>query len=332
MKSEIQSTLELFAENVYTIEREKKLQWDDAHRMAALLYAQENKQVDGDSIRACLDLIKANTGLFSVFKGNVSLATLLSLSEGPEALFENVVTVYDLLKGAKFSASEFLAMAAYMIAVQAEPENYQNIVERTRAFYDGMKASHRFLTGQDDYIHAAMLGLSGLDVTAGVERMEQLYQQLKEEFKGFDSIQALAQVLTLVDCDEQTISRLLALRDEMKARKTRLDKGYTLQILGLLAALPVDAATLVSEIAEAHEYLRKQKGLGDFSTDAEERLTYAASVVARGYVTDIRDGVLTAALSTSILNILIEQQVVMMMLIAYVATGAVTAAMATAGD
>ena len=332
MKAEIQNTLELFAENVCIIEKEKKLQWDDAHHMAALLYAQENKKVDGASIRASLDLIKENTGLFSVFKGNVSLATLLSLSEDPPVLFDNIVTVYDMLKGVKLSASEFLAMAAYMIAVQAEPENYQSVVERTRAFYDGMKASHRFLTGQDDYIHAAMLGLSDLEVAAGVERIEQLYQGLKREFADKNSVQALAQVLTLSGSNEAAEKRVLALREVMKAQKVKLYKGEALPLLGILALLPVDDDALVSDIAEAHEYLRKQKGFGALSLDTEERLILAAGVVANGYATDIKDGIITAAVTTSITNIIIAMQIAIMMVIIYAASSAVIAASSTAGD
>jgi len=129
-------------------------------------------------------LVKENTGVFSTFRGNMSLciAALLSLSADPQGLFDEVLKVYDLMKEAKLRASDYLVVAAYQVAAQTEPANYQNAVDRARAFYDGMKARHFFYTSQDDYIFAAMLGLSDLDVETGTERIEQLYNHLKPEF------------------------------------------------------------------------------------------------------------------------------------------------------
>lgn len=55
-----------------------------------------------------------------------------------------------------------------------------------------MKNDHRFLTGQDDYIFSAMLGLSDIDVTQGVARMERFFQTLRPEFHTGGGVQALA--------------------------------------------------------------------------------------------------------------------------------------------
>jgi hypothetical protein len=50
------------------------------------------------------DLIKRNTTIFSAFRGNVSLSqsALLSLSEDPEHLLSEMLTVCGLLREAKF--------------------------------------------------------------------------------------------------------------------------------------------------------------------------------------------------------------------------------------
>lgn len=169
------------------------------NRLAALLYAVEDKVADDEAIRASYELIKESTGIFSQFRGAsvISIAALLSLSDEKETLLANTFAVYDLMKEAKFRASDYLVVAAYQIAANATSDRYQRTVERAKLFYDSMKAKHRFLTGQDDYIFSAMLGLSDIDVESGVDRMEQLYVTLKPEFMSGNSVQALTQVLVL---------------------------------------------------------------------------------------------------------------------------------------
>jgi len=305
--------LALFTANAETIRRE--FRWHSAltKRLSALLYAQKNRRINCDSIQRCLDLIKEHTGVFSTFRGNMvlSIATLLSLSPDPHLLFQETLQVYTLLKGAKLRVSDYLVVAAYEIASQASPSNYATVVERTRAFYDGMKTKRFFSTGQDDYIFAAMLGLSDLDVTEGVARIEQLHSQLKGEFHNRNSIQALSQVLVLGGSDEDSLCCVLTLRDAFRTEKLRLDKCYTLPTLGILALLPVELDTIVRDIKHVQQVLRTKKGFGPWSVSKQELLLFAAAIAAGDYAQNIEDGILTATLSTSITNIIIAQQVAM---------------------
>jgi hypothetical protein len=310
MKPEIQNKLELFAENIQIVKKDFTWQNMLVKRLAALLYAQANRQADTAMIRSCYDLIKNETGVFSAFRGNMSLclAALMSLAKNQNELFGKTREVYTLLKGEKLHRSDFLVVAAYQIASQTEVTNYASVVARTREFYDGMKANHFFMTGQDDYIFAAMLGLSNLEVNCGVERIEQIIQQLKGEFWDRNSVQSLAQVLVLGGKSEDVIDRVLALRDALRAQKIKLDKTYTLPTLGVLALLPVDIETIAGDIAEAQTFLRSQKGIGSFRVPTQELLLYAAAIVAGEYAADVKNGILTAALSTSITNIIIAQE------------------------
>jgi hypothetical protein len=313
MEDKMRNKLELFASNAQTIKKEIIWQNILTKRLAALLYAQENKPIDCEAIRQCHTIIKQNTGVFSTFRGDmaISVSTLLALSPEPQRLFEETLKVYNLLKSAKFRASDYLVIAAYQIAEQTEPADYQNAVDRARAFYDEMKARHFFLTGQDDYIFAAMLGLSNLDVANGVERIEQLHIRLKDEFWNKNSVQALSQVLVLGGSDDNVVDRILALRDALKAQKIKMDKPFTLPILGILALLPVVLDETVRDIGEVRQALRLQKGFGSFSVTSQELLILAAALVAGEYVESVKDGILTATLSTSITNIIIAQHVAM---------------------
>jgi hypothetical protein len=200
--------------------------------------------------------------MFTMFRGDMSIciATLLSLSDNPERLFQDTLKVYELLKAKKLRASDYLVVAACQIAAGADSGSYADEVERSRAFYDGMKAYHWYYTGQDDYIFSAMLGLSDLETRAGAERIEQLYAQLKPEFWDKNSVQSLAQILALCGTSGNATERVLTLRDTLKAQKIRLDKTYTLPILGVLSLLQVDAQVIGRDLEEAQTLLRAQKG------------------------------------------------------------------------
>ena len=241
----------------------------------------------------------------------LSLAAMLSLSANPQEVLRETMKVYDLLKGVKLRASDFLVIAAYLIATQSDASDYRNVVTRTRSFYDGMKARHFFYTGQDDYIFAAMLGLTDLDTVAGTERIEQIHSLLKGEFRDKNSVQALAQVMVLGESDDSISDRVLVLRDTLRVQKIKLDKAYTLPVLGILALLPVEIETIARDIGKAQDTLRAKKGFGSLSVTTQELLLFAASIVASDYTESVKDGVLTATLSTSISNIIIAQQAAM---------------------
>jgi hypothetical protein len=303
-------TLSLFAENTAIVR--KQFRWQNAltSRLAALLYAQQGRVADSEAIKRCQELMKQHTGLFSSFRGAMalSLAALLSLSPDPQGLFGQTLKVYELLKSTRLRSSDYLAVAAYQIAAQTGPDGPAQAVSRTRAFYDRMKARHFFLTGQDDYIFAAMLGLSDLDVDSGADRIERLHDRLKGEFRGRNSVQALAQVLVLGGSDDQTSGQALALRDALRARKIKLDRPDSLPALGILALLPVAADVVAAEIDGAQAFLRTQKGFGRLWVGTPELLLYATATVAGRYAQSVRDGIVTATLSTSITNLIIAQQ------------------------
>lgn len=310
MKEQYTARLELFGENAQRTKKEFPWQNVMVNRLAALLYTAENKIVNEEAIRTSYELIKENTGLFSPFRATsvINIAALLSLSDEKETQLANTMTVYDLLKEAKFKASDYLVVAAYQIAAHTTSDKYLNTVERAKMFYDSMKAEHRFLTGQDDYIFAAMLGLSDIGIESGVKRMEQLYTALIPEFRSGNSVQALTQVLVLGEEASEAAVRVLELRDAFRAQDIRLDKEYTLSSLGVLSLLPCSKEEVVTDVSETYEFLRTKKGFGNWSIAEQELLLLSAALVAFKYVDDVQNGIVTTMLSTNITNIVIAQQ------------------------
>ena len=326
----LQENLSLFAKNVGAIRHSFVWQEAAAKRMAALIYALDGKAVDNDAIKESHRLIKDEVGAFSTFRGNLSIyvAAALSLADSPQKLLADTLHVYDLLKRKGFWASDYLVVTAFEIAVNSDGGSHANMVSRTRAFYDEMKAHHRFTIGQSDYIFAGMLALSGADPHAGAVKMNQLYSRIRNTFSVFigkSSMLTLAQMMVLGGNTDDCVAKLKDLSRALRKRKIKLDGAYTLPSLGVLGLLDVSHQTLVEEIAEARDYLRGQKGLGHFTVNTQELMLYAVALVTISHINS-GEGMVMAGVTTSVTNLIIAQQVAMMVAMSVVATSAATSA------
>ncbi len=312
MTEEHVNRLNLFVSNVQCIRR--RFAWHSAmmKHMAALYYTARDRTVDVEAIRESLDLLRAGTGLFSMFRGNnaLSIAAMLSLAapEDRAKRFSDTVAVYKLLKQAGFRASDFLVTAAFQVASTAPEDRFQTVVTRARSFYEGMKARHPLVTGSDDCIFAAMLGLSDVEAAAGLDRMERLYTALKPEFSSANGVQALAQVLVLGDRTEASVPQLLALRAALRRAGMKMENRYMLPVLGVLALLPDTAENTARVIADTFEYLRTQRGFSAWSFSRQELALFSAALTAYTQADRLHDDIASAALATSITNLLIAQQ------------------------
>jgi len=311
MDEAMRTKLALFVSNAQNKGKRLTLQDPLARRLAALLYAFESKAADFEAIRRCITQIKEDTRVFSAFRGYMApvIAALLSLSEDPERLLDNTLDVYNMLRECKFRNSDYLTVAAYQIASGTDSANYPLAVKRTKAFYDKLKEYRWFYAGQDDYAFMAMLGMSDMDPVVGMDRIKHLYDRLKSGFRDKNSILALAQILVFSKTPDKAADRALALRDELKSLNLRYDRSYSLPSLGVLALLPADVSVIVQDLVDARDYLRMQKGFSRWSVTMQELLLYTAAIIGSEYSGGNQDGILTAALSTCITNIIIAQQV-----------------------
>jgi len=315
-----QARIDLFAANGQRLKGCFFWHSDIFKRLAALLYAADNRIVDCEKIKDGLQLVKAGTGLFSALRGQTALVLAAKLAKHPEPhqLLASTRRAYDELRSCRFGASDYLAVAASQIADRTRPETIGQAAERTRAFYDGLKARHFFLTGADDIIHTAMLALSETGIETGLERVETLYAGLKPYFHSPNAVLALAQVLALGGDRPDVVSRVLKLRDTLRAYGLKLDQAGTLAALGILALLPADETALAGQVRAAYDDLRSRKGFSGWSVTRPERLLLAVSLAALD--DNEADGAWAPTLATRLIDIILAQQT------AIAVTVAVTAA------
>lgn len=320
---------ELFVANTLILKKPFKWQQPIMRRLASLLYVVENKSIDPQAIQQSNDLMKQHTKRFSAFRGpsSFNIAAMLSLTTDQLTRLQNTLQVHDLMKEIKFRNSDYLVMAAYQIAAQVPPDQFQHTVERAKSFYDRMKEEHPFLTGHDDYILTAILALSDLEVDSAVARMEQLYHELKSEFSAKNSVQTLTQILVIGDGGPKVSERLLALSETFRSRKLRMDKTYTLPSLALFALLPAEIDLLVDQVVETYDWLRTQEGFGAWSINKQELLLFSSALTALQHVESLQNEILTSSMSTTITNIIVAQQAAMTAAVAGAA--AATAASST---
>ena len=310
MDSTYQSKLELFVSN-YRLAKSAFF-WKNtlSKRLAALLFVAENQVLDPQAIKQAEALIKASTGLFSSFRGNsvLTVASLMALADDPRERLKSTLQVYDLLKAARFYASDYLVVAAALIAKQAAPGQFAQVASKAKAFYDAMKSAHWFLTGQDDHIYAAMFGLSDIDTKIGIEQLEVLYQDLKVEFRHRNSLQAMATVFVLAGKNRDVVRRVSTLKDLFRDRRLKMHQQYTIASLGILSLLPQDDLVIVDSVQSIYDYLRSQPGFGPWSVSKQELLLYSAALFSFTSADQMEKGLLVGTISTSIASIIIAQQ------------------------
>ena len=238
--------------------------------------------VDAARIRECRTLLERETGMFHTFRGITRLVTVATVAADahPEERLARALELFDLFKK-RFWDSTYLPIAALMLSESVEPARYADLVSRTRAIYDRMKAEHPFLTSSEDSAFAAMLALSeerDADVICEIERC---YTHLKSQFASANAVQSLSHVLALTKGDaEAKCSATMELFHALKAQGKRYGTAYELPTLGVLATLSDAREEIVKDLSDADDLLSSSRGYGGlFGFSARPRLMHAGMLV-----------------------------------------------------
>lgn len=283
MREEILKRCELLIENR---DRMKEVfSWDGGMLWLAsgAMYTTKGRKVDTERLQHCKNLIKEQTGVFSNFRGNVrsAVASMIALSDTPEQMLADGLVVHKLLKK-DLHDSAFLPLAAMTIVRLTKPEEYEKVVEKTVALYNGMKKEHPLLTSAEDSAFCAMLALSEKSAEVLLSEMEACYKFLNDNSRfPKNAVQSLSHVLAICDGPvAEKCEKTMELYETLGAYDVKYGKTYELPALGVLAMEHTDYEALAEEIKEVSDWLSKQPGFGLFgSINTKQRAMYAGMML-----------------------------------------------------
>lgn len=304
--------------------------WDSSylHPICAGILADKQRSISSEELKKYKQLIKDKTDVFSSFRGYciAPMACMLAVSGEADALLNNTLQVYEMLKR-KYWSSQYLPLVAMIVVQMAESSNYEYIVEEAGKIYNLMKEVHPFLTSAEDGPFAAMLAFAEKSAEEMNDEVEKCYQLLKSKFWSGNAVQSLSQVLALGErTAEEKCEKLSALFDDLKERGYKYGTEYELATLGALSILPGDVKIMVEEVIQVTDYLENQKGYGFFGFGKRQRMMHAVMLVSSTYVEkDVSRVMNSAAVSGTIAMIAAQQA-------ALCATIAATAAASSASN
>ena len=262
--------------------------WENERLVAASAISLLNRGIlaDAAKLEACKKLLKENTGIFSNFRGNVEVPMVaqLAMAENPADKMKKTLKIYETLKQ-EFRGSEYLVLAAAVMADMVSDEQVVKMTEKARNIYDKMKKDHPFLTSGEDSVYAVLMAVSEKSDEALMEEMEVCYKKLKESFSASNEVQALAHVLSIAEGGAvEKCKKVVDLYDALRDAEVKYGKYHELVVLASLAMLPVEQSVLVEDIKTVDAFLEKQKGYGFLGLDKKTRLMHAAMLVSCDYV------------------------------------------------
>lgn len=292
-------------------------------RCGALNLTLKNITADADKINVCRDILKANTGVFSNFRGyNMLNSSInLSLELSPEESIKEIITIYEKMKK-HFFASSYLPLAAQIIYDARNRVNVDEAIVNTKKAYDYMKSNHFFLTSSEDVSSAAMIAVTSTDLEATFKDIEECYKILKtDSFWGGDKLQTLSHTLALfAGTPEEKCAKVIKLNNLLRKNSVPL-KSYALPLLGICAFVTDDYDNFVAEMKKGNDILKNESGFGAFSIGYTVRSMIVAGLITADYIDDSNNHLINIT-TNSTLNILI------VMLITATAVSAAAAAAA----
>ena len=299
--------------------------WENDQIISASVTSFLNRGIlaDATKLEECKKLLKDNTGVFSNFRGNVEVPMVvqLAIADVSADKMKKTMQVYETLKK-EFYGSEYLVLAAAVMADMVSEEQAIKMAKKARKIYDKMKKDHPFLTSGEDTVYAVLMAVSEKSDDKMMDEMEVCYKKLKESFYASNEVQALAHVLSVAEGSaEEKCNKVVALYDALRGAEVKYGKYYELVALASLAMLPVEQSVLVEDIKAVDAFLAEQKGYGFWGLDKKTRLMHAAMIVSCDY---IKNDTADIAAMTGAMAVVAAQQAAMCAVIA--ASAASTAA------
>ena len=279
MDRQIESKCLGLIENYRALAEGNRMEFAEMVLACAGIYLAAGVKPDMDRVKECRKLLKNRAGIFSNFRGSDELLVRckMALSDDPGLYFEKVEKEYQSIRS--FFSGEQTVLAAMILAEQGTAEG---LAERTKQIYKEMKDAHPWLTSENDLPFAALMAVSGRDVSAVYAEAEEIYALLRKNLHADrDTLQMLSHILAIRDGrPDAKCEKVCALADGLKAARHSLGRGSRLAILGLLADSGLPADSLVERICETDDFLKQHKPFrGLFGVGRDCRRMFAVQMV-----------------------------------------------------
>lgn len=285
MRDSLRTLCDSFIANRDMLKRHFRMESTYIVPVCAAMLASKGVCPDLETLRKCRDLVRANTGVFSYFRGNITLPviTMLASCDDPEEKIKKITEIYPVLKK-YFSRSEYLAYAAAVLADMAETRETDMIAQRGSVIYKRMRKEHPFLTSAEDSVFAVLLAFCTQNDDELIQDMETCYKTLKPVFSYGNYVQAMSHVITLAGGNiTESCSKTAEIFHLLSSAGRKYGRYYELSVLAALAILPVSAQEISDAVLDADKFLSQQKGYGFWGLDKKTRLMHAAMLVSYDY-------------------------------------------------
>jgi Protein of unknown function (DUF4003) len=312
VRVELQEKLELLKDNYSDAKKEFK--WDMAifNHFIALSYANKGKRADTEKIKEIKTYIKDNTGFFSKFRGNsLSLMSLLlSFEEDYKTTFKEIEEMTIKLKENGIASYEYSPMIAYTFLKNSNKENMDKNIQRARLFYEDMKDNHVFLTSKDDYVYAALLGCTDLDVKGTCDKIEYIYYKLHSiGYSRSNGLQTVSHILSLRDDYEFRVELFNQIVIKLKQLRVKVN-SYNLASIAVVALIVDDYSEICNEILEVYDDIKNAKGY-KYGVQAHIKTMFSSILVTSIY-TDEKNKLMDISSGLTMQLIAVAQQQAMM--------------------
>ena len=300
MRASLQRLCDEFIANREIVRKQFKFESTYLYPICANIFCARNVPARAESLAAAKALLKEKTGVFSNFRGNLvgPISAMLAAGNSPENRMDQALENYHALRE-RFHSSEYLALAAFLLADMGIGSRALDAVDRGRTLYDRMKKEHRFLTSAEDSVFAVLMAFSEKSDDDLIEDAEACFRIVKSHFSGGNAAQSVSHVLALSPgTAEEKTARLIRLYDGIRAAGGKYGKDYHLSTLAAVSVLEGDEAQIVRDILDVDAFLKEQKGYGVFGLDRKTRMMHAAMIVSDDYCAE--DAALSAMLTGSL--------------------------------
>ncbi len=303
---------ERFIENYNVLSAQFKTEDKMILMLGALMYLNSGKQVETTSIIKTREYLRDKTAVFSSFRGinELIIAMMANCQSDDRVFIDEVLATYDKLKSSGFKTGSYLPLAAVNVLKNPNKQAIEVVIERMSDIYQKMKQNHFWLTGQDDYVYAAILATTLQSVETISEKTEYYYQMLAENgFSKNNGLQSLSHILAVGDkTSDEMLNDVIMLQKTIKAMSYNI-KHHALPSLAILSMLNDNSEKLANNAVELANYLAKHQGFGDLNIDKNMRFSVAVGIITDYFMDDASTQLEEMVLTSEIQSLIIAQTI-----------------------